>query len=51
MAGHTDTLAGRAAAWSSALRLADVPAPVVDVAKNCILDLVGVSLAGAHDPL
>ena len=51
MAGHTDTLAGRAAAWSSALRLADVPAPVVDVARDCILDLVGVSLAGAHDPL
>lgn len=51
MGRQTDTLAGRAAAWSSALRLADVPAPVVEAARNCILDLVGVSLAGARDPL
>ena len=51
MAGPGDTLAGRAAAWSSGLGLANVPRPVVDTALDCILDLVGVSLAGAHDPL
>lgn len=46
-----DTLIGRVAAWSSVLKLADVPAPVVDVARTCVLDLVGVTLAGARDPL
>lgn len=51
MASHGETLAGQAATWSSGLRLVDVPAPVVDAARNCILDLIGVSLAGAHDPL
>lgn len=51
MARSSETLAGRAAAWSSALRLAEVPAQVVDAARTCILDLVGVSLAGAQDPL
>jgi 2-methylcitrate dehydratase PrpD len=51
MARNAETLAGRAAAWSSALRLAEVPVQVVDTARTCILDLVGVSLAGARDPL
>ena len=49
MASHGETLAGQAATWSSGLRLVDVPAPVVDAARNCILDLSGVSLAGAHE--
>lgn len=51
MARESETLAGRAAAWASALRLVDVPASVVDTARACILDLAGVSLAGARDPL
>lgn len=51
MASNAETLAGPVAAWSSALRLSDVPVTVVDAARNCVLDLVGVSLAGARDPL
>lgn len=51
MARESEMLAGRAAAWASALRLVDVPASVVDTARACILDLAGVSLAGARDPL
>lgn len=46
-----DTLSGRAAAWSSALSLDQVPADVAHAARRCILDLVGVTLAGARDPL
>lgn len=45
------TLAGKAAAWSSALNLDQVPVEVVHVAKRCITDLVGVTIAGSRDPL
>lgn len=46
-----DTLSGKAAAWSSALTLDKVPAEVIDAARRCIIDLVGVTIAGARDPL
>ncbi len=49
--GKPATLAGKAAAWASALDLDSVPADVAGVAKRCIADLVGVTLAGAADPL
>ncbi len=45
------TLAGKAAAWSSTVDLDRVPEAVVVTAKHCIADLVGVTLAGAADPL
>ena len=35
----------------SAYRFADVPADVVYLAKQCILDWAGVALAGSHEPL
>ena len=49
--GSPMTLAGQAAAWSSALDLEQVPAEVLHVAKRCITDLVGVTIAGSRDPL
>lgn len=49
--GNRMTLAGKAAAWSSALDLDRVPEEVVHVAKRCITDLVGVTIAGSLDPL
>ena len=49
--GSPMTLAGKAAAWSSALTLDRIPAEVVHVAKRCITDLVGVTIAGSRDPL
>ena len=47
----TATLAERIAAWSSALDLGAVPVEVIDAAKRCIVDVVGVSLAAAPRPL
>lgn len=44
------TLAERIAAWGVACSLSDVPGDVVRVAKRCIVDLVGVTLAGASHP-
>jgi 2-methylcitrate dehydratase PrpD len=43
----TRALAERA----SALRYDELPAPVHDVARQCVLDYFGVTLAGAEDPL
>lgn len=34
-----------------ALRYADIPADVRDWARQCVLDMVGVAIAGADDPL
>ena len=34
-----------------ALRYDELPAPVRELARQCILDYLGVALAGAHDPL
>lgn len=45
------SMSGRAAAWSSGLVLDDVPDAVRHAARRCIVDLVGVTLAGARDPL
>ena len=39
------------AAFAATLRYDDLPAPVLAVAKHCILDWLGVTLAGSHDPL
>ena len=47
----TATLAERIASWSSALDLGAVPDDVVHVAKRCIVDVVGVALAAAENPL
>lgn len=44
--GATAGLAARAAA----LRLADIPDDVVTVAKQCVLDLFGVAIAGSAEP-
>ncbi len=41
------TLVERIAKWSHALSLDDIPGDVQEVAKRCIVDLVGVSIAGA----
>lgn len=38
------------ARWVSSLELADVPAPVVDHAKLCILDALGCGLFGSREP-
>jgi len=38
------------AAQASGLRFTDIPADVVTVAKQCILDTIGVAIAGAAEP-
>lgn len=45
------TIAQKLAAWSYALRLEEVPEEVVHVAKRCLVDTVGVTIAGARHPL
>jgi 2-methylcitrate dehydratase PrpD len=35
----------------SAMRLADMPPPALTVAKQCLLDWIGVALAGRNEPL
>lgn len=48
--GSETTLARQLADWSSGVQLEAVPPDVIDVAKRCIIDLVGVTLAAApHD--
>jgi 2-methylcitrate dehydratase PrpD len=44
-------LAGRLAAWSSALTLDRVPAPVVHAARRSLLDITGCALAGTTTPV
>src|SRR5687768_2981513 len=46
MTNSTATLAAHIAA----LRFEDLPPEVVTVAKQCVLDLVGVTVAGAREP-
>src|SRR5499433_2956070 len=36
---------------ASALRYEELPAPVRELARQCVLDYLGVALAGAEDPL
>ncbi|MBC8462307.1 MAG: MmgE/PrpD family protein [Deltaproteobacteria bacterium] len=43
-----ETLAFKLASWATKLKLNDIPATVVDVAKRCIIDVVGVSIAGSQ---
>ncbi|MGH9208490.1 MAG: MmgE/PrpD family protein [Acidimicrobiales bacterium] len=45
-----ETVATRLGAWASGLTAAAIPAPVLDRAKSCIIDTVGVSLAGMVEP-
>ena len=44
------TAAESLAAWSSALDPRGVPPPVVHAAKRCVLDGIGVALAGSGTP-
>ncbi|WP_296262326.1 MULTISPECIES: MmgE/PrpD family protein [unclassified Pseudomonas] len=36
------------ARWSAGLQLADIPPAVQDAAKRCLIDTLGVALAGSH---
>jgi 2-methylcitrate dehydratase PrpD len=45
--GLTRVLAGKA----NDLTYDDLPGPVRELARQCVLDYLGVTLAGAHDPL
>ncbi|KAB2851573.1 MAG: MmgE/PrpD family protein, partial [Hyphomicrobiaceae bacterium] len=45
------TLAERLADWTSGLQLEAVPAEVTAIAKRCIIDLVGVTLAATPHQL
>ena len=50
-AADTETLTAALAARVSALRLADLPPAALTVAKQCLLDWIGVALAGRNEPL
>lgn len=41
------TVSGKIAAWAAGLRLADVPEDVRHIAKRCVIDTVGVIIAGS----
>lgn len=43
-----ETLASKLASWSTKLKLNEMPSNVVDVARRCIIDVVGVSIAGSR---
>jgi 2-methylcitrate dehydratase PrpD len=43
-----ETVAFKLASWATKLHLNDIPSSVVDVAKRCIIDVVGVSIAGSQ---
>ncbi|MEM7429787.1 MAG: MmgE/PrpD family protein, partial [Pseudomonadota bacterium] len=42
------TISDRIAAWASALRPGDVPDDVRHIAKRCLVDTIGVIVAGAN---
>jgi 2-methylcitrate dehydratase PrpD len=44
-------LAGLLGAWAAALKAEDIPDSVQAAAKRCIIDVVGVSIAGSHTPV
>ncbi len=50
-AADTETLTAALAGRVSALRLADLPPAALTVAKQCLLDWIGVALAGRNEPL
>src|ERR1700746_3044886 len=41
----------RLAGKASGCRYDDLPAPAREIARQCVLDYLGVALAGAQDPL
>jgi 2-methylcitrate dehydratase PrpD len=43
-----ETVAFKLGSWATKLNLNDIPSSVVDVAKRCIIDVVGVSIAGSQ---
>ena len=47
----TETLTGALAARVASLRLADMPKAAVTVAKQCLMDWLGVALAAREEPL
>src|SRR5579862_6614368 len=47
----TQTVTAALATRVSAMRLADLPPAALTVAKQCLLDWLGVALAGRHEPL
>ena len=47
----TQTLTAALADRVSAMRLADLPPAALTVAKQCLLDWIGVALAGRNEPL
>ncbi|MDA7947055.1 MAG: MmgE/PrpD family protein [Hyphomicrobiaceae bacterium] len=44
-------IAVRLGEWSAGLRLADVPGDVQHAAKRCIIDTIGVAVAGSQTPV
>src|SRR5215469_13079247 len=48
---ESQTLTGALAARVSSMRLADMPAAAVTVAKQCLIDWLGVALAAREEPL
>ena len=44
-------LAGLLGSWAATLKAEDVPDAVRAAAKRCIIDVVGVSIAGSHTPV
>jgi 2-methylcitrate dehydratase PrpD len=47
----TQTVTAALAERASAMRLADMPPAALTVAKQCLLDWIGVALAGRNEPL
>src|SRR5258708_25568744 len=50
-AADTRTVTAALAARVSAMRLTDLPSAALTVAKQCLLDWIGVALAGRNEPL
>src|SRR5579872_6292580 len=50
-ASDTQTVTAALASHASAMRLAAVPPAALTVAKQCLLDWIGVALAGRNEPL
>ncbi len=50
-ATETQTVTAALAGRVSAMRLADMPPAALTVAKQCLLDWIGVALAGRNEPL
>ena len=46
----TDGFTGQLAELAAGVRLSELPADVVELARQCVLDWIGVTLAGAREP-